>query len=78
MLENELRNFLLADIKNKEEIKFFCEDNMVQKCFKLLENEEIEEPIKILANKDYKKYLHYTFFHYTIKEKIKRVLYKAK
>ena len=39
MLENELRNFLLADIKNKEEIKFFCEDNMVQKCFKLLENE---------------------------------------
>ena len=38
MLENELRNFLLADIKNKEEeIKFFCEDNMVQKCFKLLE-----------------------------------------
>lgn len=79
MLENESRNFLLADIKNKEEeIKFFCEDNMVQKCFKLLENEEIEEPIKILANKDYKKYLHYTFFHYTIKEKIKRVLYKAK
>ena len=33
---------------------------------------------KISCSKDYKKYLHYTFFHYTIKEKIKRVLYKAK
>ena len=77
-LKEELKG-LNIKIKNKEEeIKFFCEDNMVQKCFKLLENEEIEEPIKILANKDYKKYLHYTFFHYTIKEKIKRVLYKAK
>lgn len=79
MLENELRNVLLTDIKNKEnEIKVFCKEEMVNKCFKLLENEKIEKPIKLLINKDYKKYLHYAFFHYTIKEKIKRVLYKAK
>lgn len=79
MLENELRNILLTDIKNKEnEIKVFCKEEIVNKCFKLLENEKIEKPIKFLINKDYKKYLHYAFFHYTIKEKIKRVLYKAK